>query len=234
MKVLRILSVCLFVLAVLSVLWYVVSDYSDGVASGTYHFSQDGQTSILVVKPEHTFQQELSEHGEVRRATGTWHRVGEGGIAFSKEFLAVAGQEPHADGSAFADMHKDFGVFVSLSLRQYYVQWYGRVDPSPSNTVSGTYAGDEPGVSATLIVRPDHTFEQTIHTVSIANQAEGSWSVGQNGDIIFSKDFLKTSGAPLSSNETASAWDPKGSNLQIQISMTSRSGVPTFRKKQFF
>ena len=59
-----------------------------------------------------------------------------------------------------------FGFFVSLSLRQYYVQWYGRVDPSPFNTLSGTYAGDEPGVSATLILRPDHTFEQTIHTVS--------------------------------------------------------------------
>jgi len=214
------------------VFWYVVSDYSDGVASGSYHLAQDGQTSTLVLKPDHTFQQELGEHGEIRRATGAWHRVGEGGIEFSKEFLAVAGQEPHADGSASADMHKDFGFFVSLSLRQYYVQWYGRVDPSSSNTVSGTYAGDEPGVSATLIVRPDHTFEQTIHTASSTNQAKGSWSVGQNGDIIFSKDFLKASGVSLSSNETASAWDPKGANnLQIRIAMTSRSGVPTFRKE---
>jgi hypothetical protein len=232
MKVLRILSGCLFVLVIFFVLWYVLSDYSDGVASGTYHFAQDGQTSILVLKPDHTFQQELGEHGEVKRATGTWHRVGEGGIEFSKEFLAVAGQEPHPDGSASADMHKDFGFFVFLGLSQSYVQWYGRVDPSPSNAVSGTYAGDEPGVSATLIMRPDHTFEQTIHTVSITNQAKGSWRVGQNGDIIFSKDFLKASGASLGNNETASAWDPKGGKyLQIQTVMTSRSGVPTFRKK---
>ncbi|MFZ0805762.1 MAG: hypothetical protein WAN03_06250, partial [Candidatus Sulfotelmatobacter sp.] len=115
----------MFLLAVFLVLWYVVSDYGDGVASGTYHFAQDGQTSILVLKPDHTFQQELSEQGEVKRATGTWHRVGEGGIGFSKEFLAVSGQEAHADGSAFADMHKDSGFFVSLRLRQYYVQWYG-------------------------------------------------------------------------------------------------------------
>ena len=61
MKVLRILSGCLFVLVVFFVLWYVVSDYSDGVASGTYHFAQDGQTSILVLKPEHTFQRD--RHG---------------------------------------------------------------------------------------------------------------------------------------------------------------------------
>lgn len=237
MKALRILAGCLVVVVVFFVVWYVVSDYGDGVASGTYHFAQDGQTSILVLKPEHTFQQALREHDEVKRATGAWHRVGEGGIAFSKEFLAVAGQEPNADGSAFADMHKDFGFLISLSLRQYYVQWYGRVDASPSNTVSGTYAGDEPGLSATLILimRTNHTFEQTIHNGSITNQAKGSWNVAQNGDIIFSKDFLKASGAPLSSNETASAWDPKGEKyLQIQIAMTSRSGVPTFRKKQFF
>jgi hypothetical protein len=235
MKAFWILAGCLLVVVVFFVLWFNISDYSDRVANGTYHFAQDGQTSVLVLKPDHSFQQELREHGEVRRATGSWHRVGEGGIEFSKEFLAVAGQEPHADGSASADMHKDFGFFVSLNLRQYYVQWYGRVDPSPSNTVSGTYVGDEPGISATLIVMPDHTFEQTLRTGSITNRAKGSWSVGQNGvDIIFSKDFLKPSGASIGSNETASAWDPKGADLQIQIATTSRSGVPIFRKKQLF
>jgi hypothetical protein len=89
-------------------------------------------------------------------------------------------------------------------------------------------------VSATLILKPDHTFEQVIHTVSITKQATGSWSVGQNGDINFSKDFLKASGETLRSNETATAWSPKGSGLQIQITMTSKSGVPTFCKKQLF
>jgi len=234
MKLLRVLFGCGLVLVVFFVMWYVVSDYSEGVASGTYRFAQDGQTAVLVLTPDHTFVQELSEHGELKRANGTWHGVGEGGIEFSKEFLTVSGQEPRADGSAWADMHKDFGVFVSLSLRQYYVEWYGRVDPSIANAVSGTYAGDEPGVSATLILLPDHTFEQTIHTVSITNRAKGTWSVGQSGDIIFSKDFLKASGASLSRNETASAWDPKGANLQIQIATTSRSGVPIFRKKRLF
>jgi len=234
MKRLWVLSCCLLVLVVCFVFWYsVASDYGDGVASGTYHLAENGETSTLVLKPDHSFQQELSEHGEVKRATGTWRRVGEGGIEFSKEFLLVSGQEPGADGKAYADMHKDFGFFVSLVLRQYHVLWYGRVDPSPDNTVPDTYVGDEPGVSATLILKADHTFEQVIHTLSITKQAKGSWSVGQNGDIIFSKDFLKASGEALRSDETASAWDPKGSNLQIQIAMTSRSGVPTFRKKLF-
>jgi hypothetical protein len=235
MKRLWILSGCLFLLVLCFVLWYsVASDYGDGVASGTYYLAENGETSTLVLKPDHSFQQELSEHGEVKRATGTWHRIGEAGIEFSKEFLLVSGQEPGADGSTYADIHKHFRLFVSLSLRQYHMLWYGRVDPSPSNTVSGTYAGDEPGMSATLTLKPDHTFEQAIHTPSITNQAKGSWSVGQNGDIIFSKDFLKASGEALRSDETASAWDPKGSNLQVQIATTPGSGVPTFRKKQLF
>lgn len=235
MKALRILSVCLFALVVFFfVLWYVVSDYGDGVASGTYHFAQDDETSTLVLKPDHSFRQELSEHGEVKHAAGTWRRLGEGGIAFSKEFLFVSGHEPSADGTAYADIHKDFGLLVSLVLPQYHVEWYGRVDPSPTKSVSGTYAGDEPGVSAILTMKPDHTFEQAVHSVSATKQVKGSWSVGQKGDIVFSKDFLKASGESLRSDETASAWDPKGSNLQIEIAMTSRAGVPTFRKKQFF
>ncbi len=225
----------LFVLVVCFVLWYsVASDYGDVVISGTYHLDRNDQTSTLVLKADHSFQQELSEHGEVRRATGTWRRLGQGGIAFSKEFLNVSGQEPGADGTAYGDIHKDLGFLVSIKLSQYHVLWYGRVDPSPTNPISGTYVGDEPGVSATLILKPDHTFEQLIHTVGITRQAKGNWSVRQNGDIVFSQDFLKTSGEALRSDETATAWDPKGFNLQIQIAMTSRSGVPIFRKKQFF
>jgi hypothetical protein len=231
MKRLRIL----FVVLICFVLWYTVaSDYGDGVTSGTYHLARNGETSILVLKPDHTFQQELRRLGKVEHATGTWHRIGEGGIAFSKEFLMVFGQETGADGTAYGKIHKRLGFFVSLTLSQYHVLWYGKVDPSSSNTITGTYAGDEPGVSATLTLKPDHTFEQAIHTPSITNQAKGSWSFGQSGDIIFSKDFLKASGEALNSNETASAWDPKGSNLQIQIATTAGLGVPTFRKKQLF
>jgi len=179
----------------------IASDYGDGMASGIYHFAENGETSTLVLKPDHTFQQELSVRGESRVATGTWRRNGQSGIAFSREFLLVSGQEPGADGIAYAHMHKDFGFFVALIPSQYHVLWYGRVGPSPTNDVSGTYAGDEPGVSATLTLKPDHTFEQVIHTVSVTQQAKGSWSVGQNGDILFSKDFLKASGEALRSDE---------------------------------
>lgn len=214
--------------------WYwVASDYSDGVVSGTYHFSQNGETSTLVIKPDHSFKQVLNHSGKTEHAEGKWHRVGEGGISFSKEFLRVSGQELDSDGTAFSDVHKALGFWVSLPLRQYHVLWYGRVDSSSGEAVSGTYAGDEPGVPTTLVLKPDHTFEQTVSHFGVTKHATGSWSFSQNGDIIFSKAFLKTSGEALREDETASAWNPKGSNLQIQITVNSKSGAPTFHKRQF-
>jgi hypothetical protein len=216
------------------VIWYsVAADYSDNVTSGTYHLAQNGETSTLVLMPDHSFQQELSREGNTKYAKGTWRRVGEGGIDFSNEFLVVSGQEPGPDGTDFGDIQKDFGFLVSIKLRQYHVLWYGRTDSSSDNTPSGTYKRDEAGVDAILILKPDHTFEQTVSHLGVAKHSQGIWNFRQNGDITFSREFLKTSGESLTENETASAWNPKGSNLQIEIAMTSKSGVPTFRKKQF-
>jgi hypothetical protein len=225
----------IFIAIAIFFLWYsAAADYGYRAVSGTYTFTSNEERSTLVLKSDRSFQQELSRHGKVERATGTWRRIGESGVAFSKEFLIVAGQEPGADGTAYGKFHKRFGFLVCLILSQYHMLWYGRVDPSPANTVSGTYTGDENGVSASLVLKPDHTFAQAINTHGVTKQATGSWSFGHNGAIVFSKDFLKTSGEALGSDETASAWDPKGSNLQIQIALTSISGVPTYRKNQFF
>ena len=232
-KVARVAGVAVL-LAVCFVVWYVIaSDYSDGAVSGIYHLAQNGETSTLNLKSDHSFQQELTKQGRVERATGKWRRLGEGGVAFSKEFLVVSGQEPAADGTAYGDIEKRFGFLVSLTLRQYHVLWYGRVDPSANNSVPGTYAGDEEGVPATLVLNPNHTFEQSVTNLGVAKQAKGTWTLAESGDIVFSKDFLKTSGEALREDETASAWSPRGSNLQIQIAATSKSGVPTFRKSQF-
>jgi hypothetical protein len=214
--------------------WFMVaSDYGDSVVSGTYHLSQNGETSTLVLRPDHSFEQELNRSGKTEHAEGHWRRLGEAGISFSKEFIRVSGQEMSPDGTAFGDLHKRLGLLISLALRQYHVLRYGRIDSSSDKTVSGTYVGDEPGVPTTLVLEPDHTFEQTVSHFGVVKHAKGSWGFSQNGDIIFSKAFLKTSGESLREDETASAWNPKGSNLQIEIAVTSKSGVPTFHKRQF-
>ena len=101
-----------------------------------------------------------------------------GGLAFSKQFLPVVGQELGADGTPYGQIHKTFGLFPFITLAQYHVLWYGRTDPSPSSLTAGTYAGDEEGV-----------------------------------------------------DEIASAWDPKGSNLQIQVAVNPSLAQPVFRKR---
>ncbi len=226
-------GVAILLMVICFVFWYVIaSDYGDSVVAGTYHLAQNGETSTLILKPDHIFQQELNRAGKTEHADGTWRRSGEGGIEFSKEFLMASGQEREPDGTGFGEIHKQLGFLVSIELRQYHVLWYGRVDPSPNDTVSGTYAGDEPDVPATLVLNPNHTFEQTVSPLGKIAHAEGSWSVGQSGEITFSKAFLKTSGQALTEDETATAGDLPGSNLQILISRTSKSGVPTYHKRQ--
>lgn len=222
-------AIVLFILGF--VLWYsVAADYGDSVTSGTYDLSRSGETSTLVLKPDHTFRQELNKLGKIEYATGTWRRIGQGGVVFSKEFLAISGQERRADGAADADINKRLGFLVSIALRQYYVLYYIRADPSPNHTTPGAYSRDEKGVKSSLVLKADHTFEQEVSNLGIAKQARGSWSVSQNGDIHFSRAFLKPSGESLSEDETASSLAPNDGGLQIAIEDTS--GVPTFRKRQ--
>ncbi|MGH9596740.1 MAG: hypothetical protein ACRD3K_08090 [Edaphobacter sp.] len=210
------------------------SDYGDGVISGAYRLAQNDELSTLILKPDHTFQQDLTRDGSTKHAKGSWRHLGEGGIALSKEFLRVSGQEPGADGTAYGEIHKPLGFLVSLELARHHVLWYGRVDSSTGEPVVGIYAGDEPGVSASLILKPDHTFEQTVTRLEVSKHAVGSWTFNQSGDIVFSKEFLKTSAQPLRDDETASAWNPKGSDLQIVIAVPSSAAAPIFRKRQFF
>ena len=60
----------------------------------------------------------------MQRAEGTWGRVGEGGITFSREFLTFSGEQRGEDGTAYSDMERKFGIWIRLSLRTYTVVWY--------------------------------------------------------------------------------------------------------------
>lgn len=219
-------------LTVLAVGWFAVAaDYGDGVAVGTYCLKQGDESSNLILKANHTFQEDVTRHGAKQRCEGEWRHIGEGGLAFSKQFLLVKGQELGADGTAYGELQKLFGFFPSIALAQYHVLWYGRTDPSPDSLIAGKYAGDEEGVLATLVMKNDHTFDQEVTNSGVTRHAHGTWSVRENGDILFSRDFLKASGEALTSSEIASAWDPKGSNLQIQVAVDPSFAQPVFRKR---
>ena len=214
-------------------IWGVAAmDYGDNVAAGTYRFERNGESSTLVLNPDHTFRQTRRLGKNEQHSEGTWRHEGEGGVSFSKEFLVVTGDEPDPDGTTFSEIHKTLGLFTSLRLRQYHVLWYGKT--SSGDSVVGTYKGDEPGVIAILILSADHSFTQTITHDGIANHATGTWNQDPDGTVRFSKEFLKASGEPLGGDEFASSIDPQGSNLQIEISMSEHVTEPVFYKRLGF
>jgi hypothetical protein len=98
--------------------WYsVAADYGYAAVSGTYILQGGDETSTLVLRPDHSYRQELSRQGNVERARGSWRRIGEGGIVFSKEFLRVAGQEVRPDGQADGEVKKRcLGLLLSINL----------------------------------------------------------------------------------------------------------------------
>lgn len=212
------------------VMWTTVAmNYDDSVAVGKYSFEGGGESSTLVLSPDHTFQQAVRLGDVDQHAEGTWRREGEGGISFSKEFLVIPGDEAEPDGTTFSDMHKTLGLFVSLRIRQYHVLWYGK--KGSDGSILGEYQGDEPGVPATLVLNGDHSFDQTVTLDGVAKRATGTWSQNSDGTVIFSEAFLKTSGEPLKTDEIASSMDPKGSNLQILVSKAEHSAEPVFQKR---
>ena len=90
-------------------IWYMVAaDYSYGAVAGTYSFRSDGERSTLILKKDQTFQQELIRQGKVERVQGTWRRLGEGGVNFSKEFLPVGNVQTASDGSTYGEVQKNF------------------------------------------------------------------------------------------------------------------------------
>lgn len=217
------------------VTWFVLaSDYGDHVYIGEYHLFNRLERSRLVLRPNHTFFQELIRDSSKQTAEGTWRSSGLGGIAFSKELLVVSGQDLAGDGTAYGDIKKAFGIIpMSIELGRYHILRYRRQDPSPSSPVAGTYVSDEEGSPSTLKMKADQTFEQSVVYDNRTARAKGTWSVNKDGDVVFSKDFLTSFARQLSGDESASVWNPQGSNLQIQISARSPLGAPVFRKSLY-
>ncbi len=55
---------------------------------------------------------------------------------------------------------------------------------------------------------------------------------GAPGDIEFSRDLIKSTGDALNSDERATAWNPKGAPLQIEINAGTKFKAPVYWKWQ--
>jgi len=89
--------------------WYMVAaNYDYGAVSGTYVYRRDNESSTLILRKDRTFSQQRISHGKVEQAQGTWRRIGEGGVNFSKEFLTIGGIHSESDGSVYGEVQKSF------------------------------------------------------------------------------------------------------------------------------
>ena len=71
-----------------------------------------GETSTLILGKDETFKQERNRSGKIEHAQGHWHRSGEGGIGFSKEFLPVGAVHAASDGVTYGEVQKSFFELV--------------------------------------------------------------------------------------------------------------------------
>jgi hypothetical protein len=89
------------ILMVLFCIWFnIASDYDPPRLAGTYTFQNSNVSSVLRLKADETFTQTLTADGQTKQAQGSWHRIGEGGVVFSGDFLRLPGQRSYADSPA--------------------------------------------------------------------------------------------------------------------------------------
>jgi hypothetical protein len=97
--------------------WYVIaSDYSYKALSGNYDLNLNGEDLRLALHEDGTFQQTLDDHGIRKSSTGTWRRIGEGGVVFSSVFFNTPGREAVKSGEVYGDFRKVLGLFITIHI----------------------------------------------------------------------------------------------------------------------
>ena len=98
--------------------WWMGWDFSDWKVAGKYvSDSSTGHNSIRL-KPDHSFEQEMTVDGQTKHASGSWRRFGQAGVAFSNSFLG-ASPAAIADNNVYGMLDSTFG-FVTLTLNPRY------------------------------------------------------------------------------------------------------------------
>ena len=101
------------------VFWYAEAGYfNDDNVPGTYIWQSAEEASTLILRPNHTFHQELVAAGATKYSEGSWRLFptdSQSHIALSSEFLKLPGQEKGQDGTAFGQLTNTFG-FLSITF----------------------------------------------------------------------------------------------------------------------
>lgn len=107
-------------LCLMALLWFwymAAANYSYQWLAGTYDYRGASVTSTLALHQDGAFEQHGTFGIERKSSSGTWRRVGEGGVVFSKEFLSIPGESVRKDGQVDGIVTKRFlGFFPQIDL----------------------------------------------------------------------------------------------------------------------
>jgi|SRR5678816_378222 len=111
--------------------------------------------------------------------------------------------------------------------------WYWEAENFGDGAVCGTYTLRQNGEAVTLILTPDHQFQQELESAGTVRRAEGEWHVFGKGGIGFSEEFLRVIG-----QEMGPSGRPYGQirNWFGIVSITlspNPDGGPRFHKRMF-
>jgi hypothetical protein len=112
------------------------------------------------------------------------------------------------------------------------VFWFWQAENFSDRAVSGTYTQESNGETWTLILKPDHRFQQELDKAGTVRRAEGSWRVSGEGHIAFSSEFLIVSGEELSPAGQAYGQIENCFGI-VSITLAPNPDGPKFHKKVF-
>jgi len=110
--------------------------------------------------------------------------------------------------------------------------WYWEGENFSDGAVCGTYTLRQNGEAVTLVLTPDHRFQQELESAGTVRRAEGGWHIFGEGGIGFSEEFLNVTG-----EEMGPSGRPYGQIRNwfgiVSITLAPNPGGPRLHKKLF-
>jgi hypothetical protein len=113
----RLQKVCLMLLAAIVAfcIWFsIASNYDESAVAGVYVAQREHATSTLLLQSDGSFVQYLDGTNQHLKTTGRWHRIGEGGIVMSPQFMSLATEQRSASVETYGEVHKVLTLFPVL------------------------------------------------------------------------------------------------------------------------
>lgn len=123
------------------------------------------------------------------------------------------------------------GVCVSIVV--LLVAWYCVAADYDYAFLAGTYTLEMSGVTSTLILKRDQSFEQRLTRNGKTESIHGTWRIIGEGGVVFSKEFLTLGRQEARADGEVGGEFKKAFGLLPSIHFFPDPGAPVFHKKLF-